>query len=227
MKDFLKKIAFQYTRWGAPRYQYCVEPIQLAEIILAIEQARKLRSPINVFEIGVARGMTSRFICEHISSQKINAQFYCIDTFASFLPKDIDYEVAKRGKTRAELNAFSDNDYDTWREHFAKFGFLTAVKTDAAEFDFSKVEGGVDVMFLDVDLYKPTLAVLENAAPYFNEGATILVDDVQDNCRWDGAYQAFMEFVTSLRIPPPPPPALLGTNAGRLCGAPDQIKNPP
>jgi len=166
MKAFLKKVAFRYTKIGAPHYQYGVEPIQLAEIIFGIEHVRKMRKTINIFEIGVARGMTSRFICEHIISQKINARFYCIDTFASFLPEDIDYEITVRNKTKAELRGFSYNDYNIWRKNFAQFDFLTIVKGDAAEFDFSKVSGGVDVMLLDVDLYKPTIAVLENAAPY-------------------------------------------------------------
>jgi hypothetical protein len=38
----------------------------------------------------------------------------------------------------------------------------------------------------------------------------ILVDDVLDNCCWDGAYQAYMEFCGELNIKP--------TIVGNKCG---------
>ena len=52
-------------------------------------------------------------------------------------------------------------------------------------------------MFLDCDLYKPTLNVLRNVMPHLARDFCILVDDVKNNDQWDGAYQAFTEFSES------------------------------
>lgn len=195
MKEFLKTIAFRYTKFGAPRYSYNVEPAQLAEIVTSLNTLGKLRDKLNIFEIGLARGMTTRFIVEHVRKSGLSVNFYCLDTFSSFTEADLEYETKHRGKTLGELAGFKYNDYETWKSNFAEFDFVNAIQCDASTFDFSKVEGGVDFMFLDVDLYQPTLKVLRNVKDFLNDGAIILVDDVQDGNSWDGAYQAFFEYI--------------------------------
>ena len=65
--EIIKKFIFNHTRFGAPSYSYNLEPIQLSEIILSIEKIKDLKG--SICEIGVARGMTSRFICEHLEIQ--------------------------------------------------------------------------------------------------------------------------------------------------------------
>ena len=82
-----KKFIFEYTNIGKPNYNYNLDPIQLAEIINSLETLKNIDA--NICEIGVARGMTSRFICEHLSTNKFNDFFYCIDTFDSFTSEDI------------------------------------------------------------------------------------------------------------------------------------------
>ncbi len=60
---------------------------------------------------------------------------------------------------------------------------------------------------LDVDLYLPTMAALELIYPRMVEGGTVVVDDVREAGKWDGAYKAFSEFVartgTQCRLVPP------------------------
>ena len=77
----IKKFIFNYTRFGAPSYSYNLEPIQLSEIILSIEKTKELSG--SICEIGVARGMTTRFICEHLKLLNYKEKFFCIDTFSS------------------------------------------------------------------------------------------------------------------------------------------------
>ena len=200
MKELIKKFAFKYTRFGAPHYSYNVEPLQLAQIILSIEALSEQKDKLNIFEIGVARGMTSRFIAEHIVKTDSVVNFYCIDTFASFTKSDLAHEISNRGKSRGELKGFAYNDFDIWRRNFRGFSFVKPVQIDAGAFDFSSIEGGIDFIFLDVDLYQPTIKVLRNSMSFLNDGAIILVDDVKDNNSWDGAYQAFFEFVREYKL---------------------------
>ena len=95
----------------------------------------------------------------------------------------------------SELSGFAYNDFEVWKRNFSKFEFINAIQCDAGKFDFQKIEGGVDFVFLDVDLYQPTINSLRNMKNYLNKGAILLVDDVADNNRWDGAFEAFFEFV--------------------------------
>ena len=112
------------------------------------------------------------------------------------MPEDVQYEVEHRGKTHAELEGFAYNDFARWRRNFAAFEFVTPIKADASQFNFATI-APIKFMFLDCDLYKPTLNVLHNMIPHLADDFCILVDDVKNNDRWDGAYQAFIEFSES------------------------------
>ena len=110
----IKKFIFNYTRFGAPSYSYNLEPIQLSEIILSIEKTKELSG--SICEIGVARGMTTRFICEHLKLLNYNEKFFCIDTFSSFEKEDIDFEIQNRQKSMEELRGFSYNNFERWKK---------------------------------------------------------------------------------------------------------------
>tara|TARA_A100001015_G_scaffold310052_1_gene410644 strand:+ start:1300 stop:1974 length:675 start_codon:yes stop_codon:yes gene_type:complete len=195
-REFLKKIIFRYTHFGKPKYEFCIEPIQLSKIIESIENVLlDKRNDNSCFvEIGVARGMTSRFIAEHLRCTKIKKNFYCIDTFSSFTDEDLNFEVNIRGKSKRELLGFSYNDFEKWKENFKNFEMVKAIKADINHFDFSKIEK-ISFCFLDVDLYNPTKNALKNILPFLSENSIIMVDDVVESGAWDGAGQAFKEFV--------------------------------
>ena len=110
IKEITKKFLFRYTKLGSPTYSYNLEPLQLAEIIHSLDKVKVLEG--SLCEIGVARGMTTRFICEHIKELKNVPKFYCIDTFDSFVKDDINYEVEHRNKKRSELSGFSYNNFE-------------------------------------------------------------------------------------------------------------------
>ena len=192
IRNFAMKLAFRYTRLGAPEYPYIVEPIQLATIVGEIERLKDAQG--SIVEVGVAWGMTSRFICEHLSAcARPWEQFYAIDTFDSFQPKDVEFEVKHRGKTRAQVSGFAYLDFEAWKRNFRMFKFLTAYKADCSTFDYLKV-APIKVAFLDVDLYLPTKSALRRIYAHLTEGGVMLVDDVMQPSRWDGAYQAYSEF---------------------------------
>lgn len=211
-KEFSKKMAFRYTKFGAPRYEYNIEPIQLSEIISSITSLEKRKDNLNLLEIGVARGMTTRFIAQHITKSRLNANFYCLDTFSSFTTEDLNFEKEHRGKSLNDLYGFAYNDFEVWKRNFSGFEFITAIQCDASKFDFETIDGGIDFVFLDVDLYRPTIKSLRNMKNHLNKGSIILVDDVADNNRWDGAYQAFFEFVEEEKVQY----ELIGNKCGKI-----------
>lgn len=191
-KELVKKIIFKYTKFGAPYYPYMIEPIQIANIINALEELRKVEG--NICEIGVARGMTSRLICEHLVLSRYQTKFFCIDTFNSFTDEDVDYEVRRRGKKKSDFKLFRYNDFEIWSRNFSKFPFVEPIKCDVNKFDFGSI-APIKFVFLDVDLYLPIKTALNNMPPYIVKGGIVMVDNVLDNSIWDGAFEAFMEFV--------------------------------
>jgi hypothetical protein len=199
IRELAKRFAFRYTRWGAPRYPYNIEPLQLAAIVNELERTAALEGAI--LEVGVARGMTTRFICEHLlRTGRLTERLYAIDTFSSFNEDDVKFETIVRGKSRQELVAFDYNDFHTWSKNFAQFPFVTPVMADCATFDYSRI-GPIKFAFLDVDLYRPTKEALGRIYAELCEGGVILVDDVKSGINWDGSYQAYVEFCTERGLP--------------------------
>jgi predicted O-methyltransferase YrrM len=186
-----------------------IEPLQLATLVFEIERLKD--SPGSIVEIGVARGMTTRFLCEHlIRSGRTNQNLYAIDTFTSFLKRDLDYEAAHRGKGEGELKGhFGYNDFLKWKVHFKAFPFVKAIQGDCATFDYATI-APIKLAFLDVDLYLPTKLALPKIYEQLCDGGVIVVDDVQNKVLYDGAYQSYMEFCDELGVSP--------TIIGEKCG---------
>src|SRR6516165_1499083 len=113
-----KSFAFKYTALGAANYPYNIEPIQLSCLIEQIERTSALTG--NIAEIGVARGMTTRFLAEHLRLRGLHStlKYYAIDTFNSFTKTDVEFEVQRRGKLAENFYAFNYLDYEAWKRHF-------------------------------------------------------------------------------------------------------------
>lgn len=209
LKEVAKSFTFKYTKLGAPKYPYNIEPVQLATMISELDRLKEVKG--NVVEIGVARGMTTRFLAEHIVNQNLQGSMmlFAIDTFESFIKEDLEYEVTHRGKSLFELKGFSYNDFKAWQKNFIDFPFIKAVKADCSSFDYNKV-APVKLSLLDVDLYIPIKNALLKLFEVTAKGGVILVDDVKDNSIYDGAYQAYMEFCKNHNINP----TIIGTKCG-------------
>lgn len=193
LKETTKAFVFKHTKFAAPSYRYNIEPIQITYLINEIEKFKDVKG--SVIEIGVARGLTTRFLCEHIRKQKIEhtTTLYAIDTFDSFTQADLDFEVRERGKAMAELTAFGYNDFAVWSKNFADFPFVIPIKADCSAVDYSALSP-IKLVFLDVDLYLPTKNTLPKLFDALICGGAIVCDDVLNNNVYDGAYQAYMEF---------------------------------
>jgi predicted O-methyltransferase YrrM len=191
-RELAKKLVFRHTSFGAPTYPYTSDPIELALLVMEMERLRGV--PGIVLEVGVARGMTTRFLAQH---SKVNTgdKIIAIDTFSSFTRRDLDYEVRHRNKSATEIVGFGYNDFDAWKRNFRDLAsIVTPVQADCAEFDYATL-GPIKLAYLDVDLYLPTKAALPKIYDGLIPGGAIFVDDVSPmNTGYDGAYQAYMEF---------------------------------
>jgi hypothetical protein len=198
-KELLKTIAFRHLpALSAPRYAYGLDPIELAFLVGAITDRATTSGCI--VEIGVARGMTTRFLAEHLVRQGIRKEYHAIDTFSSFTKHDLAYETESRRKTPSDLAGFSYNDFDIWKRNFSGFDFIRAHKCDCKDFDFTTIKP-VSVALLDVDLYLPTSRTLPKLYDALEPGGVILLDDVKAESAYDGARQAYVEFSKSLGLP--------------------------
>jgi predicted O-methyltransferase YrrM len=154
----------------------------------------------DVVEVGVAYGHTTVLLNRLLDEQGVDKKYIAIDTFGGFLPKDIQYERRNRNKQKDDYSAFQVN-AQAWFDATMQGNYITRVtsyKIDAAEFVFVHP---VSFCLLDVDIYVPTKKVLEHIWPHLAPGGIILIDDCKDNTNFDGAFQAYQEFIIEHSLP--------------------------
>jgi O-methyltransferase len=159
--------------------------------------------PGSYVEVGCNRGATSVFLNKWMKGSGIAKRYVAIDTFSGFPAEQAEYEIAHRNKEPQIKRGFRENKR-SWVERSLRLSGVDNVElieADAAKFDYSSLKP-IAFCLLDVDLYIPTSTALpkiyENLAP----GGVIVVDDCSAaEPRWDGALQAYSEFVQSNSLP--------------------------
>ena len=142
----------------------------------------------------------NRFLDE-LNSEKT---YYVVDTFGGFTEDDVEYEKSHRGKSIYSFVGFSYNDRKVWEKVVLKKNRIERVRV--IQNDIKKVDFPDHVRFstafIDVDLYLPTLNALRRIYPLTSAGGRIVVDDiwVHESGAYDGARQAFQEFVSENNI---------------------------
>jgi len=184
------------SRWVAPRYRYKISPGELSFLCEAMTATSG--SSGSILEIGVARGETSAFSLEHLRTTNDPRRVFFLDTFSGFTEDSIEYEVGVRGKQKKSYGAFRYGDEEIFARNLRVRGYenFTTVKGDASALDFAQF-APIDVVLLDIDLYVPTKSVLEKIWPHLATPGYICVDDCQGDTQWDGAFQAYQEFILS------------------------------
>ncbi|MEM6384287.1 MAG: class I SAM-dependent methyltransferase [Pseudomonadota bacterium] len=188
-----------------PKYPYGLVPAQLTWLCNAIDATRQAdggSEPGCIVEIGVAQGKSTVFLLEHMRDMGDTRPYYCVDTFSGFVDEHVEHEVNAREKKRAAFSAFSYNDEEIFKKNIEANGFsnMHTLAGDAVKVDWSSLPP-IDVMLLDVDLYIPTLQILNNSRPFWSANAHILLDDVKPGGNWDGAEQAYREFTEANDLP--------------------------
>ena len=187
-------------RLMAPKYRYKIDPGELCAMIELIKATRG--SGAAIAEVGVAKGETSVFLLEHLATTGDERSLHLFDTFSGFTTNSIDYEVNNRGMSRSHYDAFRYGDEEIFEENLTALGYkkFQITKGDAAAFDWSQL-GPIGAVLLDIDLYQPTIKVMESVFPHLVPGGGIVVDDCLANTPWDGSLQAYEEFIGRHNLP--------------------------
>jgi O-methyltransferase len=195
--ELIKEIEFNspLRRHFFARYTYSFSPPELCLLCKCIEDTRHIEGAIS--EVGCAHGWTTVFLNKYMDAQNIQKDYYAIDTFSGFVPEDIEFEVANRGKTKGLFTGWKGNKkkwFDVaMREN--KITRVCSIETDVNKFDLRTI-GPLSFSLLDVDLYRPVKKALLELYEVLSPGGIIIVDDCDpSNLRCDGSDQAYREFM--------------------------------
>lgn len=219
-KSTAQRIAFRtpgLRRLAAPSaYRFGLEPAQLAWLVDALEETKELGG--SVVEIGVARGKTTVFLNEALTRMSDPRTYICVDTFAGFTDDDVRHEQTQRGKRGIRFPEFSYNNPKVFAQNIARLGYarVRCVASDVAKLTTDDV-GPISVAIIDVDLYLPSSAALKLVWACLQPGGRVLVDDVKQDAKWDGALQAMQEFAAETGVKW----KQIGTKGGGFLKAPD------
>jgi O-methyltransferase len=73
--------------------------------------------------------------------------------------------------------------------------YVRSIETDVNKYDLTTI-GPLSFVLLDVDLYRPMKKALPEIYDVLRQNGIIVVDDCEpSDIRWDGAYQAYREFM--------------------------------
>jgi O-methyltransferase len=197
----LKEIQFQspLRRYFFPRYLYNFTPPQLCFLCQCLENTRDV--PGNIAEVGCASGSTTVFLNKCMEAHGFEKTYYAVDTFSGFVPEDVNVEVSERGQSRQARwwieNSFAVNK-QKWFDWTMLQNAITRVKSieaDVNQYDLRTL-GPLSFCLLDVDLYRPIRKSLKELYDVLSPGGIMVVDDCDESNRvWDGADQAYKEFM--------------------------------
>jgi hypothetical protein len=193
----IKRLA-QRTGLGAsraPTYPYLFTPAELVFLCELLKRASAVDGPIG--EVGCFRGYTTVFLNKYLDTLGSRSRYFSFDTFGGFTAEDVEFETTSRGKDRRSLEiGFSVNEQSAYDRAMRQNGCnrVESRRVDANEHDFRELEG-CSFCLIDVDLYRPVLRALERIHPRCARGAIIVIDDCKANNIYDGARQAYDEFV--------------------------------
>jgi O-methyltransferase len=173
------------------RYRYMFSPAQLSFLCAQITNTSDV--PGSILEVGCAVGATTVFLNRHIDSLGIDVNYYAIDTFAGFTVDDISCERSL-GR-HYPYNDFRGNSKPWFDRTMRRNGIerVRSFRADAATFEYASI-APFRFALVDVDLYRPVRAVLEEIYELMSPGGAIVTDDCREGGPWGGAYEAFIEF---------------------------------
>jgi O-methyltransferase len=146
---------------------------------------------INLAEIGVYRGGASRFIALCANAMNLNARLHSFDTFEGHANVDIKSDVDREDIHTPGL--FKETDFDKVSSYLQNFSNILLYKGRFQDTSLKIEQEQFHFVHSDVDLYGPTLYILEFMNPRLASKGIIVVDDYgNSNC--PGVVQAVEEF---------------------------------
>jgi predicted O-methyltransferase YrrM len=182
------------------RYDYMFRPRDLALLVTLLTETHDLPGPI--LEIGCAAGHTTVFLNKHLDDLEDPRSYVCLDTFAGFTREDIDVEVERGHQTTQYeyvFRAYRKEWFDQTMEN-NRIDRVTSIQADVNTFDFRPYRD-ISFCLIDVDLLRPVATALEEIYPRMAPGGVIVVDDCTPGVKYEGAYAAYVDFVTRIGTP--------------------------
>jgi O-methyltransferase len=153
-------------------------------------------------EAGCAFGATTVFLKKFMEGEHIDKDYVAIDTFQGFVEEHSAYEISNRSKDKEIFSAFSENK-KTWYDYSLRLGGIDKVRSievDVTKFDFSTI-APIAFCLVDVDLFLAIADVLPKIYASLSRGGIIVVDDCKKDTDWDGALEAYLQFMSKLGLP--------------------------
>jgi hypothetical protein len=177
-------------------YNYMFDPEQLRFLMDLVAETADV--PGSCVEAGCAHGATTALLRKWMACKGIKKDYYAIDTFRGFKQDHVEHEIKSRNKPLGIRYPFSNNKKE-WFDCSMKVSGINdvvSIEADVAAFEFSSL-APISFCLLDVDLYVPIAAALPKIYDSCSPGAVIVCDDCIPNSLYDGALQAYEEFVSS------------------------------
>lgn len=182
------------------RYHYMYDPDQLVVLTKCLDEVADVSGC--VIEAGCAFGDTTVFLAKYLERRAQDRNYYAIDTFAGFVLEHVNHEIERRFKDdqvqRAKFKESFIKNKQAWFDKSMQIsgtGHVKSIQADVATFDFGSL-GPIAFCLLDVDLYLPIKQSLVPIYEALSPGGIIVVDDCEaGHIFWDGAEQAYNEFV--------------------------------
>lgn len=225
MKKFRTPAEEQVGKNIADIFERCADPVEVRlenfpkyvrrqhlKRFLALYEIFKLILPVkgSIVECGVFRGfgtMSWAKLSAMLEPENLTRRIYGFDTFAGFPSVSARDTTVVADVVPGGLSADSHDELQSLIAEYDRDRFLGhidkvhLVKGDLVETIPAFLESHqhlvVSLLFLDVDLYEPTMAALEAFVPRIPRGGIIAFDEL-DNPMWPGETLAAME---SLGLP--------------------------
>jgi O-methyltransferase len=150
--------------------------------------------PGAVLEIGCERGGTAVWCDRLLRNIGAEKPYVCIDTFDGFAGDQFAVDTAL-GTPARDRHTFSANSPKLVRRIVSGLGApeIQLVQGDILTLPGERLPGQVAACLIDVDLSQPVYAALRKIYPRLSPGGTIVVDDCEENSRWQArlAYRRF------------------------------------
>ena len=169
----------------------------------------------SIIECGVFRGfglMSWAKLSAILEPENLTRRIYGFDTFAGFPSVHGTKDVSALSTSGNKVGDLAAGSYDELRSLLAEYDkdrYLGHIpKVELVKGDIAKtlpkfVESNqhllVSLLYLDADLYEPTLAALEHVVPRMPKGAIIAFDEL-DNPKWPGETQALLEYMKERKL---------------------------
>jgi O-methyltransferase len=189
---------YQGTFFGV--YPFGLEPRHLLFVVECLKSVSSV--PGSCVEAGCSFGATTVFLNKIIQDEGVPRTYYAIDTFSGFVPEQARHEIEFRSKPKLLHDSFSDNK-KRWFDKSMRMAGLSNVRSieaDVTTVDFTAF-APIAFCLVDVDLYLPIRDVLPKVSSFMAKGGIVIVDDCVSGL-WDGALQAYEEFVAERDIAP-------------------------